>query len=82
MTKYDSSYEEVCKELKTERVFFVAKQNLDFYSGRIVCEANKGNLNVIIDQEKQKRVIEAMDGANCQYGKFQLTDWFCKNQKC
>ena len=77
MTKYVSGYEEVCKELKSERIFFVAKQKLDFNSGRIVCEANKANMNVITDQENQRRVIEAMNGANCKHGKFQLINWLC-----
>ena len=77
MTKYDSSYSEVCKESKSEIIFFVAKQKLDLNSGTTVCNAIKGSLNVIIDQENQKSVIEAMNEANCEHGKFQLIDWFC-----
>ena len=63
MTKYDSSYSEVCKESKSEIIFFVAKQKLDLNSGTTVCNAIKGSLNVIIDQENQKSVIEAMNEA-------------------
>ena len=69
MTKYDSRHAEVCKESKSEMNFFVAKQKLDINSGKIICESQKGSLNVIIDQENQKRVIETMNEANCQYGK-------------
>ena len=77
MTKYDSNYTEVCKESKSEMTFFVAEQKLDFDSGGRVCEASKGSLKVLIDQENQKRVIEAMKGENRQRGKFQLIDWLC-----
>ena len=77
MTKYDSNHSEVCKESKSEMTLFVARQKLDFNSGRIVCEANKANMNVITDQENQRRVIEAMNGANCKHGKFQLINWLC-----
>ena len=77
MTKYESNYTEVCKESKSERTLFVTKQKLGLNSGRTVCKANKGNLNVIIDQENQKRVLEVMNEANCQRGKFQLIDWLC-----
>ena len=69
MTKYDSSHMEVCKESNSEMTFFVAKQKLDLNSGKIICESQKGSLNVIIDQENQKRVIEAMNEANCQSSK-------------
>ena len=69
MTKYDSSHMEVCKESNLEMTFFVAKQKLDLNSGKIICESQKGSLNVIIDQENQKRVIETMNEANWQNGK-------------
>ena len=68
MTKYDSSHAEVCKASKSEMNFFVTNKQLDMNSGKIVCKANKGSLNVIIDQENQKRVIETMNEANCQLG--------------
>ena len=69
MTKYDSSHMEVCKESNSEMTFFVARQKLDINSGKITCKSNKGSLNIIIDQENQKRVIETMSEAHCQSGK-------------
>ena len=47
-------------ESKSELTLFVAEQKLDVDSGRRVCEASKGSLKVLIDQENQKRVIEAI----------------------
>ena len=69
MTKYDSSYTEVCEESKSEMTIFIAKQELDYNSGIILCKAQKASLNVIIDQENQERVIERMNEANCLHGK-------------
>ena len=75
MTKYNSSYAEVCKDLKLEMHLIVLKQKLDLNSGNILCKAQKGWLNVIKDQENQNRVMTVMEKENCVHGKY-IFDFF------
>ena len=71
MSEYDSNYaEEVCKEPESEMNLVIPKQRLDMNSGKILCEAQKGSLNVITNQENQNSVMSVMKNANCLLGKY------------
>ena len=71
MSEYDSNYaEDVCKEPESEMNLVIPKQRLDMNSGKILCEAQKGSLNVITNQENQNSVMSVMKNANCLLGNY------------
>ena len=70
MKTYNSNYTEVCKKSESEINLGITKQQLDIKSGKILCEAQNGSLNVITDQENQKSVMSLMDAENCLLGKY------------